>query len=82
MAELKQLPNGGTQKEQRDFIFALITAAWLMSLVALKMDWFTLEELKVFGVTFNNWWIVAGITGGIYAAGETGRKRADALMNQ
>ena len=82
MAEIKQLPNGGTQKGQRDLVFAIVSTAWIMSLVALKLDWFTLEELQTFGVTFNNWWIAVGVTGGIYTVGEIGRKNADAQMNK
>ena len=82
MAEIKQLPNNGTQKAQRDLVFSIVSAAWIMSLIALKFDWFTLEELQIFGVTFNDWWIAVGVTGGIYVVGEIGRKNADAQMNK
>lgn len=82
MSEIKQLPNTGTQKGQRDFLFLIITVGWLASIVALKMDWLTLEELKVVGVTFDRWWAAAAIFGGIYAAGEIGRKVTNASINR
>lgn len=63
-------------------MLAVVTIGWLLSIVALKADWLTLEEIKTVGVTFDRWWIAAGLFGGLYAAGEGWRKQVNAGMNK
>lgn len=82
MSEIKQLPNTGTQKGQRDMLFSLVTLGWILTIVALKLDWLTIEEVELVGVTFDRWWVAAGVFGGIYALGEFGRKKTDAALNR
>lgn len=82
MAEIRQLPNTGTQKENRDLINMIVTFAWFMSVVCAVQGYGDPATIETYGVTFQSWWIAVGVNYGIYTHGESQRKKADAILNQ
>ena len=82
MAELKQLPDGGTRRTAAKVIFAIGTFGWFITIFMVLTDRMTPEQASLVGVDTEMWWVITGVTLFIYIGSETANKFSFATLNR
>jgi len=79
---VKTIPSKGTRIKWAKGIGLITTLAWLASALLVVTGHATESEIKLIGVTFDNWSATMTMLLGIYAASESVVKGAEGYMNR
>ncbi len=78
---MKVIPNKGTRLKGARWLAGFSVLAWVLSILMVKLDWFTVAEATtmLWTTEYMKWGLTASF--GIYATSETGIKIGEAVMN-
>jgi len=78
---MKVIPSKGTRLKGARWLAFFSVTAWILSIIMVKLDWFTVAEATIMLWTpdYMKWGLTASF--GIYATSETGIKIGETVMN-
>ena len=82
MNDMKTIPETGTRKKYKDYIFWLATVFAIIVIVLIAAEKVNKEQVELIMIVFTSWATLVGSMFGIYAISENIKKQSYAYLNK